>query len=199
MRSSLLIHHGCFGAAVHKLLASESDVIDARAADHWPPGEAPLSRDSEVLVAMGSPDMHFLKRVCELYPSARVCGVFLFERFLVISPVFGAGQPCCDCFLRRFTSHPPFPYTVEATEAIVSLAGIASGHEYLGFPPMAVRIAREMASAQFQTSSHHCSLVDLANTHHQSVRLVPLHGCACRRGSIAHAGRFVRFRKELAS
>lgn len=200
MTFSILIQHGRFGEAVHELMAREHAACESQDASGWANAVRPVAPGTRVLVALGTPDIPLLQRVCESYREARVVGVFLFERYLVVTPVFGPGQTCCECFLRRFLSQPPYPYTVEASEALVNLAGVQSGHESLGFTAMTVRTALELAYSQWDGDSERCVLVDMTGTAHQSARLVALHGCVCRlaRGaSLASPDRFVNFQKEL--
>lgn len=198
-----LIHHGHFGADVAKRLLAETPNCVALPAEPLNTAAALNSAalgDSRVLLAMATPDLPYLERVCQHNPAASVVAAFLFERYLVITPLFGKGQACASCFRRRFQAQPPFPYTVEASEALISLAGIDSGHDCLAYPAMAVRLTLAQCQLQLSERAARCQLIDLAGTVHQSARLQAIHGCSCRQlqgTSLAHRNRFIHFQQEL--
>lgn len=202
---STVIHHGRFGAALAQAWIPSNPQADVLCA------ETVFSRsnrrgvsatgDTTCLLAMATPDLLFLQRICESQCYQRVLAAFLFERYLVVTPVFTKGNSCAECFQRRFVSQPPFPYKVEATEALVMLAGVDSGHEHIGYTSMMVEAALALANSQLQTNSRRCVLIDMAGTAHQSARLVGLHGCQCRciaGASLVGPARFTAFQHELS-
>ena len=170
-----IITRGIFGTALAAELAQLA-----------PPAQHPA------LYLSGAPDLALLRQLQKQHMA--VYAVFLLERYVVLSPILRRDQGCADCFVRRFVSAPPAPYSVEFVEAAITASAHNPDFEYRAFLPSTVRLVAELMSQGMRQQSTLAYIYDQFGTLHQSAPLLALHGCQCRRtgaGSIAGPQRFI--------
>ncbi|GJJ05037.1 hypothetical protein RugamoR64_55750 [Duganella rhizosphaerae] len=190
MNNIQLVSTGQFGLSLAALLQPWAERADAGAGLH-------------VYCASALNLQSFQEYGRQLAGDQRLLGVFLFERFLFITPVLSNGDgPCAACYVARLLSHPPQPLNDFVVRAAVRICDENLKFAYHNWNRSTLQLAAELVQQQIAAGRANQALaLDIGGLNILADRVLPLHACACRQAGIPAARigarRFVAFVPEL--